>query len=346
LWITRLSRHTGVERLAGRLGHPDKAAYLYVALLVVIDGGVLSTARAVLNDQPHPVVTNPLWLAVPVGLVFAVWSIRSLTRAYDDVASRYDADQFAAAMADPIYDVRRTHVTHLVFLLLVAVHVVQFVVLGNWVGIAERVGPVVGGLSFGLLIPLGYFPVLAEFGGIVLATVVFVPRSFVTNEFQVAFDDPLDAGGLEPVGDLLKQAAYVYAGGLVVAILFEYGGLQFDTLPAGPVALKTAEFLLAWGLGVVLVGYGVVTLHLYMQRQRRAKIEAIDARLRALGGDDRGIPETDPDEAEYRDLELEYLRLQKVKDTSTMPFSAAAEERLVASALAPIVLEVGIDVVL
>lgn len=359
LWITRLARATGTDRLAGRFGRPDLGPYAFVSILLVVDGVVLSTVGHLVAGRPHPLLEDPFWYTAPVGLWFAIWSVRSLARTYVTISSTYDfGRRFAAAdvTAESFYDVRTTRIKHGLFALLLAIHATNYVILGGWVQVARTAGPAIGFVKFGLIIPFGYFPVIAEAGGLVLASLVVVPRYVIAKEYRLQFDDPLDTGGLEPVGDLIKQSVYIYTFGLVLGLLFEYGpelytryagasGLD-PALTSPPLALQTPEFFALWGLGIALMLYAVLKLHAYMQRQKRRKIEALDARLRELGSDDRGFPETELDAPEHPRVEFEYLRLQKVKDTSTFPFTPAAEERIVVSALAPVVLDVAIGALL
>ncbi|SEA18068.1 hypothetical protein SAMN04488065_2118 [Haloplanus vescus] len=350
LWCTRLANATGADRLARALGRPALAPYLFVSALLVLDGVVLSTVTTLYIDRAHPLLTDPFWYAAPVGLWFAVWSIRSLARGHDRLVSTYDFDQQFAApdvTAESVYDLRTTRLKHVVFGLLLVAHAATYLLLGEWTAVVRMDGTVVGFLKFGFIIPFGYFPVIAEFAGLVLATLVVLPRYVVTKEYRLQFDDPLDTGGLEPVGDLIKRATYIYAVGLLFAIAFEYGSAAsstFDPTASPSTTFHTAEFVVVWAVGVVLVLYATFTLHAYMQRKKLAKIRELDAEIREFGDDDRGFPETDPADPEYPRLEYEYLRLQKVKDTSTFPFTPATEERVVVSAVVPLALELLINV--
>jgi hypothetical protein len=351
LWSTRLARVLYVNNILDRFGYAAFSPYAFVFLLLFLDVGVLSTIKYLFADGYHPLLENPFWWAAPIGLGFAIWSSRWLVRGHQSVVETYNIDeQFATPDVTPesFYELSRTRVKYVVFGGLLLFHSINYIVLSGWTDVTRIEGPVIGFLKFGLIIPFGYFPLAAEFAGLVLAVVVIFPRYIVSNEFQLQFDDPLDTGGLEPVGNLIKRAAYIYAFGLILALVFEFGSVlvsEFRNPATTTVQMKTAEFVAAWLLGIGLILYGTFTLHSYMQKQKEQKIRELDRQLRELGSDDRGFPETEPDDTEYARFEYEYLRLQKVKDTSTFPFTPATEERLVVSALLPVALELAISFV-
>jgi hypothetical protein len=147
LWITRLVRRTGIDRLVGRYGYPQLGPYVFVSVLLIVDTGVLSTIGYLVAGRFHPLLEDPFWYAAPVGLWFGIWSIRSLARRYRTIVTTYDfGRRFAAADVNPgsFYDIRTTRIKHGLFVLLVLVHVTNYVVLGEWTQVARTAGPVIG----------------------------------------------------------------------------------------------------------------------------------------------------------------------------------------------------------
>lgn len=345
LWVTRVSRWAGLDRVADRLGRPELAPYTYAFLLVFVDVGVLSTVGYLTFGHTHPLLTNPFWYVAPLGLWFAIWASRLLARHGADLVDTYaGSDRFDTSVgADDFYDLRRTRFKYGFFVGLLVVHAVNYGLLGGFVEAVDVVGPVLATLKFGLIIPFGYFPIIAEVAGLVTASFLMVPQYFVVHGYRLQFDDPLDLGGLEPVGDLIKKAVYIYMAGLTIGLLFTHGPYVFpqfvDVEYSAPGLLGTVQFLVAWTLGIGLLLYGTFRLHLYLQSEKRAKIEKLDDRIRELGEDDHSIPDTVPGEGARSDLEIEYLRLRKVKQLQTWPFAEAAQERIAFSVFVPIVLD-------
>lgn len=93
----------------------------------------------------------------------------------------------------------------------------------------DRLGPVIGILRGGVIFPIFYFPLIAEFVSILIFYFVVIPYYFAEDEYQLQFDDPLNIGGLEPVERLLKNQStfivldfYLFLCGSMAHLYFQY----------------------------------------------------------------------------------------------------------------------------
>lgn len=349
LWVDRMASATGATRLAERLGRPWLGPYLLLGGVWVVDIPVLSTIRY-LRAGYHPMLVNPGVGLIPVMLLFAVWSVEGLNDQFEEVRAALadctdgrdvDASPTVLARLLGAWDRRAERLAavddvedpstwdlvperiRLVFLLGgLLIHLWWvFASPGTLELLLAREGPVVGTLKFGLIIPVFYYPVVAEFLSVVLAVHLLVPN-LVRRGRYVDFEDPLGYGGLRPVGELVEASATRYFVALVLyAITVAIATLTDPAIPE-PGLVPSVLIAVGTAAGLVLFFEPMFSLHWFMREQKEDRLAEIRREAHECGSSDALFPNLGPDEDEHLDAYTRhYMNLRRVSDMREFPVS-------------------------
>lgn len=350
LWIERLPVRLGFERGARMVtGREGLGSYLFVTFVVGIDIAA-SIAAMVLYDHTPPLLLNPFWLLLPIGLLLAVWSARMMQKWYDSMIKKIDIEQRATSFeATEFNEILPSRVRTIVYLLAILFYAIGWASSGIGV-ILSTIGPIIGFLKWGVLVPLVYLPIVIEWGVMILGIHLILPRQVRNSEFELDFSDPLNFGGMYEFGALLKYSYYMYVGALLLFLLWRYGealtGQIVQTPYAEPTMVHTAQFAAAWILGVGFLCHSLYVFHAHMSTAKEKKLEEINQRIRDLGDDSYSLPETDPDPELVDRVRFEYEQMQFVKETREFPIGFSMSSQILFSALLPVLIERVFSIVL
>lgn len=380
LWSERVASLLGFDHIADWMGKPTWGPYLLIATIYFIDVPILSTIRY-LQTGYHPYLANPASGLIILLAVYAIWATRSLRNRYETTVSELislDGQISGEAIGDDgagLSVIGRTILRlgtsgvatdeRSPLGTLVTPPLKVFAVLAAWglfVGwillnpsiqriILVDEGLLIGGIKYGILIPIVYLTLAAEFFVSYLGIIVLLPLR-IRQIGIVDFQDPLGFGGLRPVGDLIRRASTYYLlglGGYVSGI--GIGRLLAQAGYTPPIGAVTVAFI-AGGItvGIVSFAYPLIVLHGHLKNAKHAKIDEIATEVERGGppDDSNMFPETavpaSMDEGhEYVHL---YIKMRKVENTREYPIDISHLQEFILAALVPFIAHVTVTYLL
>jgi len=342
-WVERSARALGFDRLAeSLLGEADYAPYLYVLTVLFLDVPVVNTINYYRGYDS--LMTSPwwgwpgvIWWLIPAVVVLSVYFLRTLRdrydRALDDVGR-----QATGPTVDPALSRGLQYSTLLLGLVVFAVW------LTTAVGpILEEVGPLVGAFKWLVVVPLVYVPIGTDLTAAYVHVQLVLPRRVRAAGVALDFSDPRRLGGMYPLGRTMRfAAAATFVALTLYTVLWSLGLVVTPEMFSAATRTTVAVFFgLAWALAAGALVAGLFVTHRHMAASRSAELNRIHDALRQLGDDDQSIPYTAPrDEAEFRTYLREYVRLDRVERTRTVPVNVAVAWELVGVAVLPMALQV------
>jgi len=335
--LSRPLGRVGLDRLASALPGARTPLVGYALLVVIVELGVLQGARF-LTGHGLSIVENPLWLLRQPTLIGAALATGHLHRRYDRAVAEtnlLDRAENPAAFRR-LVSPRLTGtvvVVGLAFTLANAVAVIGLSQLYGQGGLADV-------LQFLVVIPFGYVPVLAAFLATYASVEVALPRRILRSNVPLYYLDPENLGGMRPVGELLKLAYYYLLSGLVIYAVALYGPYILDgvlsfTAATPPGLVANAGFTAVWAASVGTMLYGIHTLHRFMRRQKREKLQRLDAQARECVEDPWDVERFEvPDEAAetYDDVRA---RMERVSATREYPATFTMWAQLAVGVMIP-----------
>jgi hypothetical protein len=336
--VERVAQALGCGWLATRISsltpfHP-RPWVLYYVVLVVFDAGVIQGIRMA-TGRKHIIVINPLWVVTPIALGVLAFGIVYM---YD----QYERAVREAGLNDRTDGSVNFH--HLVpRRLLWGVYFVGLLFYAGFVAVLGidhilRVdGLVAGILVWAVLFPLVYLPLGVEFAATFFAVEFLLPRRLTRGNFELNFLDPEALGGLRPVGELLKSAYYLAVVSVLLYLLAIYGPTIFSEWVSlelqEPGAFAATMFTLLWATGIVSIGHAMITLHRYMQKERRLKLVELQHDQRSVIKNAEEIRETQIDDQEQ--FEQKQFQIDQVKNTKEYPATLTMWSHILLSILLP-----------
>lgn len=347
-WVERSAQRLGFDRLSARvLGDERWAPYLFVGAALFLDVPVLNSVNYVRGYRgtmgsmwwEWPGV---IWWLIPAIVIGALFLLRSLRARYYRAADVTGED--AAPAFDPTLSRRLQVGTLLVG------SVVFLVWLSTSLGfIFARTGPVVGSVKWFVIVPLVYNPLATDLAAAYVHVQLVLPHRIRRAGVPLDFSDPRRLGGLYSVGRTMRFAAMSMFVALTLYTALWYAGLATGletALPAWTRLTVIAFFTLAWTLATATLLSGLYLMHRYMRAARRDRLEHIHETIRGLGDDDETVPDTAPgSDAEFRAYVREYVNLDRVERTRTVPLNVAVAWELLGAALLPVALQLLVNVV-
>jgi len=330
LWLDRFARRVGCGRLAERLPGDLPPSYVY-ALLTVGLLSIVHTTWKYIAGYPVTYVQNPYFVAQPIALFAAVYGARSLRRRADRALSEMNVAE-RASDPDALLDVVPEWLPWLLFGVGAVFAVVRGVFAVGVSTIVETTG-LPGLVAWFVINPFVFTPIGAQFLAVYVSIEIRLPWRLSRSDVGIDFLDPEGLGGLRPVGELIKQAYYYLAGGLVAFALILYS--PFVSGVYGASAFTGVVFTIAWVVTIGSVAFAVLVLHRFMHREKRAELRRLDAHVKQLVENRWDLKEyTIPDE---RREEIEDLRgrMELVSATNEYPATFSIWSQLLLSIAIP-----------
>lgn len=320
LFVERFAAFLRLDRAAEALPGSDiYPPYLLLCIALVADFGVVNTYKH-LTGTTHILLTTPTYGAAVLGLLLTAVGIRyirdSYARAIDDLRLPERADGDVPDEFTDIVPLRYTAAGYLF-----AVAVTYGYLLGS-VGLDALLtfeGGYVGLANPFVVWVLGYLPFVVEFALLFLGVHFLVPTRIRRAGLGLFYYDPRNMGGFGGIGQLLKRSYYLYTAGLLLYLVIVYGPALLD-LGGTPVergALSVLFFSLAWGVGLLSVGYSMLTMHRHMAAEKRAHMRELEAEIRDLVEAPYEI--TTPEAADTDQFDDLQRRLTRVTQTREYP---------------------------
>lgn len=279
IWIDRVAARLGFGHLDSVLPGSPAPAYIYISCFVIVDIAI-RIYQTVTGVRPI-LVNNPLWLLQEVALVGAV------------VAAKWMHTEYAWVLDGMAIHDRVSHPERFEQLIsdkylwvgfgLGAIAWWAFALFVVTPAEAMRVGGPLALVTGLIIIPFGYVPIAIEFLATYLGVVVLFPQQIIRSDLEPYFPDPEQVGGFRPVGELIKSAYYLLMLGLVVFALRGYLPhitTVFASEGDPPGIVYNLMFTGVWIVSVITVAYGILSLHLFLRREKREKLKHLDEQIR------------------------------------------------------------------
>lgn len=342
LLTERIARWVGLERLAAGLGIPNAGAYLFPLLGAVIDFGVLSGISYLVYGREN--YATPTLLAIPVGLMAAVFLTRWVRGRYQDAVENVPGDALAS---ESLLGLPTGRLRVGLFVLFYVGNLVQLLTNPAEVsGFVDIHGPAVAWTKY-IVASLFYYVVYADVAAMLAAGMLLLPLRIYRSKPDLDFSDVRGFAGLYEVSRLLQAGAIVYFIGIAAWTAFLYLPSAAEPVPEiSP--LEQFVFPALWLIGIVLYLGPVVLLHRFISAAKEAEIARIDDRIREFDpdGEGKGLPYLTPRKEDIPLIQQRALELQRVRNTREYPANVSIVEELVLAALVPLAFQWGLRVLL
>lgn len=372
LWIDRYAERTGVADVADRIGAGTFAPHLFVTLVWGLEKGAVFVTDSV--------EVTPVWMAGKgfelAGLLLVASTAVGLAVRYDALAddveaygSVPDVDSDDIELVDRV--LRRLDAAvitatwrtdeewtdypappRLRWVLLgcgLLLHAIYLFALGNVDNVLSAEGLLKGGLSFFVIIPLVYYPIIAEFVAIIANVHLAFPARIRSGRL-LDFEDISGYGGLRSVGALIETGGHRYVAGLIIYMLLTITtGVQTGAMSgnAEMIAVDTIYLVVGTLVGVFLFFYPVFSLHRFMAHQKGARLHAIANEVSQLEGDGTTFPDVDPETPDVATQYMQhFMNMNVVKEMHEYPVKLQQVTSIVTGFMIPYALEYGSEYVL
>lgn len=335
-WLDTIASRLGVESIIDRLPFDVAPSVFLVSVFLFYDAIVSQILKEVTGVGSATVFKNPFWLAVPVGMLAAVYVTRDLHRRYQQalhemhIAERTDQQ----LKFEPLIDNRIRWVIFVVGAGFIITNTFFFV----GVPVILRNNGIFGLVGNFVIVPFVYVPVATDFIATYLGLQIILPRRIRNSDITLDFLDPEGVGGLRPVGELVKHSYYYIMVGMIGLASFVYGPWVFTdmfTAPVKPSPLIDAVFTISWLLAVGTLAYALYVFHRFMKRQKREKLFELNKQYRELMDDAWDIAEHQRPEENSDQIERLESRMDRVSNTREYPATFAMWTQLIIGAILP-----------
>lgn len=334
LLITRAARKTRLHALAERLGHPDKAHFYYIVVILVLDLLVLSMIQYMRRGY-HPILAFPLWFVPPVGTVIGVWVVRHLARQYDTMMNTLiERADNPKPLRGGVASIR---FQQFLYVLIVAGGILFYSFQSD---IRLALAGEVLFIGKFVVVFLGlYYLFIAEAVAVIIGIHILLPWRIVQSEFQLDFGNRDRLGGLKSVGQLIQRSTQAYFIGLFLFTLVVFASLIFPSQPVpAPGNVFSAIFIGAWIMGFVLFMLPTALLHREMKHQKEEQLQLLHDELVKHGEHNTTIPNRPAEDEEIPQYLYFHLALDQVERTHEYPTNAELMRDIGVSALPSILL--------
>lgn len=342
-WVERFARLTRVNHLSAIvLGDQRYAPYVIVLLGTVLERPIPTAFNYFLGkSELIPFLwwkwPGVLWWLIPAVLVFSVVFLRLLRNRYDRAIHIAGKSRDSTPIVEPGFSLGLQSVT-LVF---------GLVGYGIWLSTAFNqlfaTNPIYTIIRWGFIIPFIYVPIATDLAAAYLHVELVLPLRIRKAEVELDFSDPRRLGGMYPVGRVMRFTAM--AAFIALSLYTIYWSVGFTLLPTlTPPADRHSilvVFVIVWALSIIVPTAGVYLIHQRMAASREAQLNGVLSRTRELGDDKEVFPYTSPGNESERQIYLEeYVKLDLVERTRTVPFNVAYTWELIIGALFPVTLQI------
>lgn len=342
-WVERLARVTKFDSLAATLVDDERyGPYLFLLAVLLLDVPVLSTI-AYVRQGTFPVDAwwqwpGVLWWFNPVLIVLVLFFLRTLSDKSHRAVRETGRDVDDGRGVNPWLP---RWLQNGALLLGIAIYGVWFsTTVGPIVG---RTWPVIAGIKWLVIIPFVYYTLATDLVALYLHVLIVLPLRIRRSEVPLDFSDPRGLGGFHPIGSLMRFAAvssFVALSLFTLVWSFVFVVPEWRFTPQSQM-IASVFFGLAWSLATLLLVAGVYLVHRHMAACRQEHLDRIHREIRLMGKDGETLPYTNPrGDAEFRRYLQEYVNLDRVERTRTVPFRVSVAWELVGTALLPVVLQI------
>ncbi len=337
-------QNTPVDRFVDRLGGEslfqavpflDDPLVIYAVIVVFYEQLINQTIRFA-TGYGYFVLDNPLWLLRPITLIGAAVATQVLHHRY---AAAIDEMNLIERAGNPqqfniLTSSRLTAV--------IMIPGIGFTIANALFGIGlptlYDAGGVADVIQFLVIIPFGYAPIFALFISTYIGVEILVPRRITNSDIGLYYHDPEQLGGMRPIGELVKLAYYSLIIGLIIYAIALYGPYllrDYFSWAVAPGQISNILFTAVWVLTLATMVYGLHTLHKFMRRQKRKKIQQLDDKAREFVDEPWDIKQFELREEVQEDYEDLRTRLELVSNTKEYPATFTMWAQLTVGVIAP-----------
>ena len=323
------------EKLPGRDIYPP---YLFLGFFVFIGNGVVQVYKHFFTEYSHG-FGNPAVLIGPVALFVAAIGIRYMSKEYVDAVESLPVDEEGGDTESfrEMFSIKTKIAMYIIAVLTIYAAIIRIGVAN----ILESTATVEFVVNFLIIFQIGFVPFIIEFGLIYLSVHFLIPRRIKKADLNLFYYDPRNMGGFAPVGQLLKRSYYLYTVGLLLFFIVVYVPFLVPTMePAFSLGIIPFLFFSgAWLLGVISIGYSMMTMHRIMATKKEKRIQEIEDEIREeIIDNPHDINSSEvTEEEQLKDLNR---RLEQVRGTRVYPATFTMWSQIAISVLLPQALQV------
>ena len=345
IWLDKIADKLGFGYVVSKLSLPISSAMLFVTTVVFVDTILFEVIRYFINGR-FVLLRNPFVILGEGGgaLLIVVFSIRSLNDKYDNAKIRLQIEnRLESSKVEQLKRLGSDRWRWIGWIVIGGIQILQATLL---LGPAEiyRVDGFVGLLGNFVFIPFVYVPVVVDFAITYIAIQFWVPRYIRKSGLSLDFLDPENMGGLRPIGELLKQSYYVFVLLYISAALFIYGPELFPNFFYSPFSSGiwvNAAFTIIWIASIILITYGIFTLHIFMREEKKKELLRLDLRVKNEVEKPFDVQNFKiPDNDRYEEIRM---RMEHVTATHEYPATFALWTQLLISILVPKAVQMLLD---
>lgn len=342
LFVEQVANKMNFDTLAKALPVSDiYPPYLFLATLILIDLGFVNTYLH-FTGATHALIDTPMIITAPLGLVLAAFGIRYMSDRYANVIRDLHIEERVQGADvkkfERLIPLRFKIVGYGIAVFLLYLHIVINIGISNVIEIEGTAALI----NWFVIWPL-YLTFVVEFTFIYFGIHFLVPRRISRTNLGLFFYDPRNMGGFGTVGELLKRSYYLYTGGLLLYVVLVYGPatFSFGQTPGTPGLVDIAFFSSAWLVGIISIGYSMLTMHRIMSGEKEDRIGELEKELRKIVDNPYNINSSGvTDQDQWDDVSR---RLEEVRNTRTYPATFAMWSQILISVISPQVLQIAIQ---
>lgn len=339
-----MPQHTPVDRLVDRIGGEslfrvvpflDDPIVIYAVIVVFYEQIINQTIRFA-TGYGYFALENPLWLLRPITLIGAAVVTQIL---HDRYAAAIDEMNLIERAENPQQFNKLTSsrltvgimIAGIGFTIANALFILGLPTLYDAGGVADLT-------QFLVIIPFGYAPIFGLFLSTYIAVEILVPRRIAASDVGLYYHDPEQLGGMRPIGELVKLAYYFLIIGLILYAIALYGPYLlrgYFSWAVAPGQIANILFTAVWVVTLGTMVYGLHTLHKFMRRQKREKIQQLDNQARDLVDKPWDIEQFELREEAQEDYEDLRTRMELVSATKEYPATFTMWAQLAVGVIAP-----------
>lgn len=337
-------QHTPVDRFVDRIGGEslfqvvpflDDPLVIYAVVVVFYEQIINQTVRFA-TGYGYFVLDNPLWLLRPILLIGAAAVTQLL---HDRYAAAIDEMKLIERAENPqqFKKLTSSRLTAGIMIAGIGFTIANALVIIGLPTLYEA-GGIADVIQFLVIIPFGYAPIFALFLSTYIAVEILVPRRIAASDIGLYYHDPEQLGGMRPIGELVKLAYYFLIIGLILYAIALYGPYllrDYLSWAVAPGQIANILFTAVWIVTLATMVYGLHTLHKFMRRQKREKIQQLDDKAREFVDEPWDIEQFELREEAQEDYEDLRTRMELVSATKEYPATFTMWAQLTVGVIAP-----------
>lgn len=271
----------GYEKLSDNISILPHPLVLWGIIVFFVDVIILQGIKEVAGYQAT-FLNNPTWLVQPILGLFAPFVVVYLHNRYTQMLKDIDID---SRTSNPnVFNLLVPQKVRVALYIILVSYTIYIFFYDISISTVTQIGGLSELIGVGIILPLGYGIIFAEFFATYIGILVYLPRKIRRTDFKINFLDPEGLGGLRPAGELMKSAYYFVVIGLIGYAIVLYGpsivndiaGWSYDE----PGFVQDLLFTSVWILAISTMIYGLSQIHWFMKRTRRRELTRLDKEAR------------------------------------------------------------------